>query len=94
MTIIDILGLTNKIIAQSKALEGKDYLISHNRSNPKYVLALRPDIIMFGMPPGEKDPVRVAEFEIKNSKKFKEDYSFFEERTASGLVIRYYMLKK
>lgn len=94
MIIIDLLGLTNKIIAQSKALEHQDYLISHNRSNPNYVLALRPDIIMFGMPPGEKDPVRVAELEIKNSKKFKEDYSFIEEKTAGGFVIRYYILKK
>lgn len=94
MKILDVLGLTNKEIALSKVPNNEDHLYSHNRSNAKYVLDRKPDIILFGMPLGEALPVRYAEIEIYNHKFFKEHYLYTEEILSNNLVIKYYLLKK
>lgn len=94
MKILDVLGLTNKKIALSKVSNNSDSLYSHNRSNAKYVIDSKPDIILFGMPPGEELPVRYAEIEIYNNKFFREHYLYKEQKLPNNLVVKYYLLKK
>ena len=94
MKILDVLGLTNKKIALSKVSNNSDPLYSHNRSNARYVLDSKPDIILFGMPPGETLPVRYAEIDIYNNKFFKEHYQYIEKKISGNIVIKYYLLKE
>jgi arabinofuranosyltransferase len=92
MQILDVLGLTNKTIAK-RGIMGDDPLFSHGKSNVGYILNKKPQIIVFGMPPGEKYPVRFAEKEIHYSQDFNKIYSYKETKIDSTIIARYYLLK-
>ncbi len=92
MKILDVLGLTNKAVAK-EGINGKDIIYSHRKSNMQYILSQKPQIIVFGMPPGEKFPVRFAEKEIYNSPFFNKNYQYIETRLNPSIIIKFYLLK-
>ncbi|MGA9290970.1 MAG: hypothetical protein WBV81_00150, partial [Ignavibacteriaceae bacterium] len=75
MQVLDLLGLTSKVVAK-EGIFGHDLVYSHGKSDSQYILRQRPQIIVFGMPPGEKFPVRFAEKEIYKSLLFHRNYIY------------------
>lgn len=70
MKILDLLGLTNKVVAKN-GIFGNDIIYSHGKSDVNYILNQKPQIIIFGIPPAAKQPVRFAEKQIYDSPLFK-----------------------
>lgn len=93
MQVLDMLGLTSKVVAK-EGIVGHDLIYSHGKSDSQYILRQRPQIIVFGMPPGEKFPVRFAEKEIYNSLLFHRNYVYKEIKLDSSSVAKYYLLKR
>ena len=78
MKILDVLGLTDMQVAEN-GINGYDEIYSHGKSDVDYIMKRRPEIIVFGMSPGVKEPVRFAEKEIYRQRTFKKDYKYVEE---------------
>jgi hypothetical protein len=91
--ILDVLGLTDKIISKSRS-KYSDEILSHSRSDANYVLHRMPDIIIFDMPSGTKFPRRIAEKEIFHHPDFQKYYIYVETTEQNNnTIIRYYIRK-
>ena len=91
MKILDVLGLTNKVVAKEGNV-GIDEIYSHGKSNKQYIMGQKPEIIVFGVPPGKKYPARFAEKEIYKSPLFNKNYKYIETKLKCSTIVRYYLL--
>jgi len=71
---IDMLGLTNKEIAETCAPDKSGGSAGHEKGNGAYVLTKKPLYITFGNFLGQKAPLYKGDKEIAESDEFKNDY--------------------
>lgn len=53
---LDMLGLCDRTIARTPYPAEAAFIAGHSRANAPYVLSRRPDLVMFGLPPGAPMP--------------------------------------
>jgi hypothetical protein len=71
---VDMLGLCDRTIATTPPLPGQHFLAGHSRGNGAYVLARRPDLVMFHFPPGMPAPRWVSGLQMWTDPAFLRDY--------------------
>lgn len=71
---LDMLGLCDRAIAATPFDEQSGFVIGHARGNGGYVLARRPDLVMFHIPPGAPQPNWLSGIEMERSPEFLREY--------------------
>lgn len=70
---LDMLGLCDKTIARTP-VSTETFIAGHNRGNGAYVLSRRPDIVLFGVPPGSPQPRWLSGVQMEVEPSFLVDY--------------------
>ncbi|MEO6596774.1 MAG: hypothetical protein ABIP94_18665 [Planctomycetota bacterium] len=71
---LDMLGLCDRTIATTPPAADRGFIVGHNRGNGAYVLSRRPDLIMFGEPPGAPQPRFLSGVQMEAEPQFLADY--------------------
>lgn len=71
---LDMLGLCDRTIASSVPPPGTPFVTGHHRANGAYVLSRRPDLVMFGVPPGTPQPQWLGGRQLEAEQEFRDDY--------------------
>ncbi len=71
---LDMLGLCDRTIARTPLPVGETFVTAHARGNGPYVLSRRPDLVMFGTPPGAPLPMWFGGRQLEADPTFLRDY--------------------
>ncbi|MFY9345428.1 MAG: hypothetical protein WAT39_23250, partial [Planctomycetota bacterium] len=71
---LDMLGLCDRTIARTPLAPDQPFVAGHARANGGYVLSRRPDLVMFGTPPGSPQPQWLGGRQMEADAAFLADY--------------------
>lgn len=71
---LDMLGLCDRTIAATPVDPAGGFVAGHARANGAYVLSRRPDLVMFGIPPGAPQPQWLGGRQLEADPAFLRDY--------------------
>jgi hypothetical protein len=71
---LDMLGLCDHTIARTPYPAGEPFVVAHARGNGPYVLARRPDLVLYGPPPGTPQPQWLGGRQLEADATFRADY--------------------
>lgn len=84
---LDMLGLCDRVIAKSPPPRPDHVFPAHSRGNAAHVLALAPDLLLFGNPLGEKVPRWPGGWQLEEQPAFLSDYRAVVLRTGPWPVV-------
>jgi arabinofuranosyltransferase len=90
LVTIDMLGLNDAHIAHREMPSMGQGLAGHEKGDGAYVLAQRPDYIVFGQAWGQRAPRFVGDREIAHSPEFKRDYVYERYSIPDGQSLEVY----
>lgn len=71
---LDLIGLCDATIARSPVPAGWHFRAAHSRGNGAYVLARRPDLLLFNIPPGSPQPMWISGQQLEAMPEFLLEY--------------------
>jgi arabinofuranosyltransferase len=74
LTTIDMLGINDRTIATTKPADFGHGALGHELGNGSYVLSREPDLVIFGLPTGERNALYRSGIEMQANPRFADSY--------------------